>query len=37
MNGYKPSELIRQLRMEKGLTQEQLAEGICSPVTISRI
>lgn len=37
MNGYKPSELIRQLRLEKGLTQEQLAEGICSPVTISRI
>lgn len=37
MNGYKPSELIRQLRMEKGLTQEQLAEGICSAVTISRI
>lgn len=37
MNGYKPSELIRQLRIEKGLTQEQLAEGICSPVTISRI
>ena len=37
MNGYKPSELIRQLRIEKGLTQEQLVEGICSPVTISRI
>lgn len=37
MNGYKISELIRQLRIEKGLTQEQLAEGICSPVTISRI
>ena len=37
MNGYKLSELIRQLRIEKGLTQEQLAEGICSPVTISRI
>lgn len=37
MDGYKPSELIRQLRIEKGLTQEQLAEGICSPVTISRI
>lgn len=37
MNGYKLSELIRKLRIEKGLTQEQLAEGICSPVTISRI
>lgn len=28
---------IRLLRKEKRLTQEQLAEGICSPVTISRI
>lgn len=37
MDGYKPSELIRQLRLEKGLTQEQLAEGICSAVTVSRI
>lgn len=37
MSGYKLPELIRQLRIEKGLTQEQLAEGICSPVTISRI
>lgn len=29
--------LIRKLRKEHGLTQEQLAEGICSPVSISRI
>lgn len=28
---------IRLLRKEKHLTQEQLTEGICSPVTISRI
>ena len=30
-------EKIRQARREKGLTQEQLAEGICSPITVSRI
>lgn len=30
-------EIIRTLRREAGLTQEELAEGICSPVSISRI
>lgn len=30
-------ETIRGLRKKAGLTQEQLAEGICSPVSISRI
>lgn len=29
--------IIRTLRKERGLTQEQLAEGICSPVSVSRI
>lgn len=29
-------EVIRQRRMELGLTQEQLCEGICEPMTISR-
>ena len=29
--------LVRKLRKERNLTQEQLAEGICSPVSISRI
>lgn len=30
-------DIIRNLRKRKHLTQEQLAEGICSPVSISRI
>lgn len=30
-------ETIRSLRKRAGLTQEQLAEGICSPVSVSRI
>lgn len=30
-------ETIRGLRKRAGLTQEQLAEGICSPVSVSRI
>lgn len=30
-------EEIRRLRLAKGLTQEKLAEGICSPSTLSRI
>lgn len=29
-------EAIRQRRLELGLTQEELAEGICEPITISR-
>lgn len=29
-------EVIRQRRQELGLTQEQLCEGICEPMTISR-
>lgn len=30
-------EMIRDFRKRAGFTQEQLSEGICSPVTISRI
>ena len=30
-------EFIKQRRLELGLTQEQLCEGICEPMTISRI
>lgn len=30
-------EAIRRIRIEKGLTQERLAEGICSPSSLSRI
>ena len=37
MEKYKIGDTIRFLRKEIGLTQEQLAEDICSPVTISRI
>lgn len=29
-------EIIRQRRLELGLTQEELCEGICEPMTISR-
>lgn len=30
-------EIIRKKRIEIGLTQEELCEGICDPVTVSRI
>lgn len=30
-------EYIKQRRLEMGLTQEQLCEGICEPITISRM
>jgi len=30
-------EVIRQRRLELGLTQEKLCEGICEPMTISRL
>lgn len=30
-------EYIKQRRLELGLTQEQLCEGICEPITISRL
>lgn len=37
MNNNSLGEVIRSLRKQSGLSQEQLAEGICSPVSISRI
>lgn len=37
MKKYYIGELIKKRRKELHLTQEQLAEGICEPVTISRI
>ena len=37
MKGNSLGETIYSLRHSKGLTQEQLAEGICSPVSLSRI
>ena len=30
-------DAIRKIRIERGLTQERLAEGICSPSSLSRI
>lgn len=30
-------EIVRSLRKQAGLSQEKLADGICSPVSISRI
>jgi len=30
-------EVIRSLRKKAGLSQEELSEGICSPVSLSRI
>lgn len=30
-------EAIKQRRLKMGLTQEQLCEGICEPITISRL
>lgn len=30
-------EYIKQERLKKGITQEQLCEGICEPITVSRM
>ncbi|MCM1102592.1 MAG: helix-turn-helix transcriptional regulator [bacterium] len=37
MEKYSIGEIIRYLRKEQNMTQEELADGICSNVTISRI
>lgn len=37
MANFRSDTLIRQMRKRRGLTQEQLAEGICSKDTLSRI
>lgn len=37
MNEVNIGEIIRQKRIELGYTQEQLCEGICEPISISRI
>lgn len=34
---YSMGEVIRRLRKEKGYTQEELSEGICTPGGLSRI
>lgn len=37
MAKYSLGETLRSLRKQAGISQEELAEGICSPVSISRI
>lgn len=37
MNRRNAGDLIKETRLRLGLTQEQLAEGICDPATLSRI
>lgn len=37
MRGVIFGEEIRRIRLERGLTQERLSEGICAPSTLSRI
>lgn len=37
MGNHSLGDTIRSLRKKAGLSQEKLAEGICSPVSISRI
>lgn len=36
MAQYSKGFMIQYLRKRKGMTQEELAEGICEPVTLSR-
>ena len=36
MGEYNKAAIIKYARREKGMTQEELAEGICDPVTLSR-
>lgn len=37
MQNFFPGDYIKQKRMDLGLTQEQLCEGICEPMTLSRL
>lgn len=37
MESYFLGEVIKKRRQELGLTQDQLCEGICEPITISRL
>ncbi len=37
MDRQNPGGLIRETRLQLGLTQEQLSDGICDPATLSRI
>mgnify|MGYP000535528568 CR=1 FL=1 len=37
MQNFLLGEYIRQRRLELGLTQEEVCDGICEPITLSRI
>lgn len=37
MKNFFLGEYIKQRRLDLGLTQEQLCEGICEPMTLSRL
>lgn len=37
MSNNTMGEIIRSLRKRAHITQEELAEGICSPISVSRI
>ena len=37
MRNYKIGDIIKKKRIELGITQEQLCEGICEPSTLSKI
>ena len=37
MEYIKAGQMIRELRKRKGLSQEQLCEGLCEPPTMSKI
>ena len=37
MQNFFLGDYIKQKRLDLGLTQEQLCEGICEPMTLSRL
>lgn len=37
MQNFRLGEYIKQRRLDLGLTQEQLCDGICEPITLSRL
>ena len=37
MQNFLLGEFIRQRRLDLGLTQEEVCNGICEPITLSRI
>lgn len=37
METYNIGKIIRETRTRRNISQEELSDGICSPVTLSRI